>query len=256
MQLLQNQIKKKLGRTVFTGICSLGLALSLLGCLGEAENVASYTDYALVENNPQLGWILNTTTGPVYLSQTPNLETETFVEAEFTINYRDKLNLDSSRGYLTASLDKYSIVPQSPVRMLDSTDNLETEYNDSISSVNGFLSSPYFRGRVVIATTHKLESFYRLQLLSHPDSVTAGIPTIYLKARKEPSAGGTPSTVRKEAFDFNPLLDVYGKDTTYVYNNYTIYSRHIRFNLKYQVGVKDGKPVYKTWQEIRLEFEK
>ena len=248
-------MKITIGKKLIRGLLMIAVTFAFSSCLGESESIVSYTDYAVVDYRTDINeWVINTTNS---IFKIPNigLEVGDCIYVQYTINFNSPENL-SPKDFYTATEVKYELIRQTKTILVDPSNDLIDEYNDSISMIYSLIASPFFKGRAFVGTTHPKDGYFRLELLCHPDSVENGVPTIFVKTKKSDDPSGKASSSTLESFDLNPLLSVYGRDTTYVdYYNNEYDCRYVLLNLKYQSGLKGGLPVYKSIQGNPVRFE-
>jgi hypothetical protein len=231
----------------------VGFAFGLTGCIENGGNRETHDSYAVVDNIPAMGGLsIHTNYGTFAIPSVTGVEAGDCIFTHYLLDYDNQ----PAKTYYTATEVSYKIINQSPAVLLPSSSDLSDEYNDSISSLSYISLNPLFQGKTFIQAVHPVSGTYRLKMLCHPDSIVNGVPTVFIKTGKLTNTGAYASQGIEEAFDLNPLLSVYGRDT--VYTNDYYYSAEYRYlvlNVKYQAGLKDGKPVYESVSDKPIKFE-
>ena len=227
----------------------LGIVFGLESCL-DGDNVSSFRSAAVIVDNHTTGGVVMSI--PYYgLVSVPSLQNKLSdgdcIYASYTINFDKQPTSDR----VTVTDVEYLLLPKRGVRM-DSGDMIN-EYNDSILGVQ-LSSSLSFYGNLFVQAVQQGRSGqeYELELICNPDSIDAnGVNTVFLKSKaiKSGSGDNLVDIGTMEAFDLNPLISAYGKDTIVSDQRCKVLS----LNFKYQISDEEGVPVYHLFNNGAIE---
>ena len=214
-------------------VVALVLGMALVSCL-DGENKSTYRSGAVVVFSPEIGGLGMYTPFQGAMSipelQGQDLEDGDCIYTTYTINY-DK---QPTGTYYTATDVRYQKLPKREV--ITVSGDMVDEYNDTIVTIFPS-SSPYFMGNLFVQAVQKgsIGQQYKLKLICNTDSIDEkGVNTVFLKSTKsnESTQSNSVEINTMEAFDLNPLISAYGKDTTINEQKYRVLPLNIKYENK------------------------
>ena len=224
-----------------------GFVLGMVSCL-DGENKSTYRSAAVIVDNHTTGGVTMSVPyyGTIFAPELKDVNDGDCIYASYAINF-DK---QPSPERYTATDIQYQVLPKREVRI--ETGSMINEYNDSILGIQ-LSTNLAFYGNLFVQTLQKGPNGqqYELELICNPDSIDAnGINTVFLKSKASKGVNGNLIDIETmEAFNLNPLISAYGKDTLISEQRYRILS----LNFKYQIGDDDGEPLYRLFNDRAIE---